>query len=153
MEKTYGPEKAKEVLYASKNAGTISGIDAICDSITRLGDRIDAMCARSDDGRADAGGRSGTITFTTSDELDMGKDGAGEVEFSILIKYTIEVQPEFGRIVSLDWNDDDGEGGVDLSKPSKNPPKAKIIARIERELKSPKWRVRALEALMERVRL
>ncbi len=30
MEKTYGsPEKAQQVLYASKNAGTISGIDTI----------------------------------------------------------------------------------------------------------------------------
>ena len=27
MEKTYGPEKAEQVLYASKNAGTITGID------------------------------------------------------------------------------------------------------------------------------
>jgi hypothetical protein len=27
MEKTYGPEKAERVLYASKNKGTISGID------------------------------------------------------------------------------------------------------------------------------
>lgn len=27
MEKTYGPKKAEQVLYASKNAGKISGID------------------------------------------------------------------------------------------------------------------------------
>jgi hypothetical protein len=34
MEKTYGSEeKAKEVLYASKNAGTINGIDAQRDPI------------------------------------------------------------------------------------------------------------------------
>jgi hypothetical protein len=28
MEKEYGAEKGKEVFYASKNAGTISGVDA-----------------------------------------------------------------------------------------------------------------------------
>lgn len=28
MEKTYGPEKAKSVLYASKNSGKITGIDS-----------------------------------------------------------------------------------------------------------------------------
>lgn len=38
MEKTYGPEKAKQVLYASKNAGKITGIDsfdphAACDDV------------------------------------------------------------------------------------------------------------------------
>jgi hypothetical protein len=27
MKKEYGPEKGEQVLYASKNAGTISGID------------------------------------------------------------------------------------------------------------------------------
>jgi hypothetical protein len=27
MKKTYGPKKAEQVLYASKNAGKISGID------------------------------------------------------------------------------------------------------------------------------
>ena len=28
MEKEYGPEKGEEVFYASKNAGTVSGVDA-----------------------------------------------------------------------------------------------------------------------------
>lgn len=52
MEKTYGAEKAKEVLYASKNKGTITGIDAalgaVADSMVRLGARLDAMCSRAD---------------------------------------------------------------------------------------------------------
>jgi hypothetical protein len=29
MKKEYGPEKGEKVFYASKNAGTISGVDAI----------------------------------------------------------------------------------------------------------------------------
>ena len=29
MQEEYGPEKAEKVFYASKNAGTISGVDAI----------------------------------------------------------------------------------------------------------------------------
>jgi hypothetical protein len=33
MEKTYGKEKAERVLYASKNAGTISGIDALMERV------------------------------------------------------------------------------------------------------------------------
>lgn len=28
MEKTYGPKKGEKVFYASKNAGTISGVDS-----------------------------------------------------------------------------------------------------------------------------
>ena len=56
MEKTYGSkEKAEQVLYASKNKGTISGIDAICDAvksicdnIARVHTRMDAYCARQD---------------------------------------------------------------------------------------------------------
>lgn len=32
MEKQYGPEKGKRVLYASKNAGRITGIDASVDA-------------------------------------------------------------------------------------------------------------------------
>ena len=29
MEKEYGPEKGEKVFYASKNAGTISGVDSV----------------------------------------------------------------------------------------------------------------------------
>ena len=51
MEKTYGSEKkAEQVLYASKNAGEITGIDDAClakldsfiEGVTRLGKRVDA---------------------------------------------------------------------------------------------------------------
>ncbi len=75
MEKIYGPEKAKQVLYASKNAGKISGIDAamydddvvradrslkidaICDAVGKLSTRIDAYCSRMDDHRVIGGVR------------------------------------------------------------------------------------------------
>jgi hypothetical protein len=54
MEKTYpSEEKAKEVLYASKNAGKITGIDADCisritDAVGALSRRFDAIVARKD---------------------------------------------------------------------------------------------------------
>jgi hypothetical protein len=55
LEKEYGAEKGKEVLYAGKNKGTFTGIDeaitALCDSVARLGARIDAYCAKADDRR------------------------------------------------------------------------------------------------------
>jgi len=58
MKKEYGSEKGEQVFYASKNKGTISGVDcskldAICDSMARLGERVDAYGKR----RADAGPR------------------------------------------------------------------------------------------------
>lgn len=63
MEKTYGSEeKAKQVLYASKNAGKITGIDAVMDAITSCADaitavahRFDAYVARCDDRRVIGG--------------------------------------------------------------------------------------------------
>lgn len=54
MEKTYGSrEKAEQVLYASKNAGKITGIDAamldmMCDAVSNLTSRVDALCHRAD---------------------------------------------------------------------------------------------------------
>jgi hypothetical protein len=70
MEKTYGSEeKAEQVLYASKNAGTITGIDSsaagfdpaqlhdsvqsMCDSIEKLDRRVDAYLARRSDAMKD----------------------------------------------------------------------------------------------------
>jgi hypothetical protein len=48
MEKTYGSkEKAEQVLYASKNAGKVSGIDALCDAFDKLDDKLDQY-ARTD---------------------------------------------------------------------------------------------------------
>ena len=38
MEKTYGPTKGEQVFYASKNAGKITGVDAVhayLDAVTR----------------------------------------------------------------------------------------------------------------------
>src|ERR1700682_667703 len=54
MERTYGPKKAESVLYASKNAGKISGIDAICDSVARLSARIDRFLGRRADDFSEA---------------------------------------------------------------------------------------------------
>ena len=57
MEKEYGTEKGKQVFYASKNKGTISGvdsaarIDAIMEGCERLHKRLDAM-VRHDGGDA-----------------------------------------------------------------------------------------------------
>jgi len=72
LEKEYGAEKAKEVLYAGKNKGTFTGIDseeddtdparlrslkladalgAVADAAFRMDDmrkRVDAYCARGD---------------------------------------------------------------------------------------------------------
>jgi len=57
MEKTYGPEKAKQVLYASENKGTISGIHdavmAMADAVESLNRRIDAYCGRHADAMAE----------------------------------------------------------------------------------------------------
>ena len=53
MEKEYGTEKGKHVFYASKNKGTISGvdsaarIDAIVEGCERLHKRLDAMVPAS----------------------------------------------------------------------------------------------------------
>ena len=73
MEEHYGSkEKAEQVLYASKNAGKISGIDAyddadveraarsmkidaLCDAVAKLSTRIDAYCSRMDDHRVIGG--------------------------------------------------------------------------------------------------
>jgi hypothetical protein len=63
MAKEYGPEKGEKVLYASKNKGTISGIDAgeeaqryfdglvgkAHDAAKRVGE-LEADCAEDDDG-------------------------------------------------------------------------------------------------------
>jgi len=48
MEGTYGKEKAEQVLYASKNAGTISGIDAIADACHRVADQVETLHRRMD---------------------------------------------------------------------------------------------------------
>ena len=49
MEKTYGSkEKAEQVLYASKNAGKITGIDAIVDAVSAMCDAVDKFSARFD---------------------------------------------------------------------------------------------------------
>ena len=58
LTKEYGAEKGKEVLYAGKNKGTFTGIDAladaingVCDQVIKLNARIDAYCSRQDDHR------------------------------------------------------------------------------------------------------
>jgi hypothetical protein len=65
LTKEYGQEKGERVLYAGKNKGTFSGIDAmvdaICDSVDRLEKRMDAYCSRADDRRVIGGVNSGTL--------------------------------------------------------------------------------------------
>ena len=65
--KEYGEAKGKSVLYAGKNAGKFTGIDsaavsALCDSVERLGRRIDAYCGRQE--RADDHRVLGGVGFT-----------------------------------------------------------------------------------------
>jgi hypothetical protein len=58
MKKQYGPEKGKEVFYASKNAGKITGVDddnqamgftaAQAEPVKKLSDGCDALLARMD---------------------------------------------------------------------------------------------------------
>ncbi len=44
LEKEYGAERGERVLYAGKNKGTFTGIDAIADAVNNLQQRFDAMC-------------------------------------------------------------------------------------------------------------
>jgi hypothetical protein len=55
MEKTYGPEKAKQVLYASKNKGTITGIDTANWMDAFTDEDILETCAALERGDASAG--------------------------------------------------------------------------------------------------
>jgi hypothetical protein len=62
MTKEYGTAKGERVFYASKNKGTISGVDAeppipadyatkldaVASAMVRLGSRMDALCSRLD---------------------------------------------------------------------------------------------------------
>ena len=62
MAKEYGPEKGERVFYASKNAGTISGVDdttslmdrlksrfdEITDEVNKISQRCDDLCAQDD---------------------------------------------------------------------------------------------------------
>lgn len=56
MEKTYGKENAERVLYASKNKGTITGIDSIADDCQAVADQVESLNRRMDamDARAAA---------------------------------------------------------------------------------------------------
>jgi hypothetical protein len=50
MEEKYGAEKGEKVFYASKNKGTISGVDAMSyrDSLHQLASKADALATRWD---------------------------------------------------------------------------------------------------------
>jgi hypothetical protein len=52
LTKEYGEKKGEQVLYAGKNKGTFTGIDAaldaICDSVGHLASRFDGMFGRDD---------------------------------------------------------------------------------------------------------
>lgn len=80
MEKTYGSEeKAKSVLYASKNAGKITGIDAVMDAVAACADaigavahRFDAYLIRSDDRRV-IGGVNSKSTVAEITRVDVSE--------------------------------------------------------------------------------
>jgi hypothetical protein len=68
MEKTYGPEKAERVLYASKNKGTISGIDKSDATVkASCGDELAHKLGMSDEGGV-VGGSIGP----SASKADMG---------------------------------------------------------------------------------
>jgi hypothetical protein len=50
MEEKYGKEKGEDVFYASKNKGTISGVDSMSykDGLKQLASKADALSARWD---------------------------------------------------------------------------------------------------------
>jgi hypothetical protein len=71
MEKTYGPEKAERVLYASKNAGKISGIDKADATIkASCGDELAYKSGLADDGTVMSAPSSGASS--ASKAADMG---------------------------------------------------------------------------------
>ena len=47
MTQQYGAKKGEQVFYASKNAGTISGVDAICDAFP-IGGALNGMAPEND---------------------------------------------------------------------------------------------------------
>lgn len=48
MEEEYGAEKGEEVFYASKNKGTISGVDSMSVNIADIAEKLDAAMGRWD---------------------------------------------------------------------------------------------------------
>jgi hypothetical protein len=51
MEEQYGEKKGEKIFYASKNKGTISGVDAMADyghPVVEIAKRVDAMASRFD---------------------------------------------------------------------------------------------------------
>ena len=83
-----------------------------------------ALKARADSlMRADGATKSGTKTLVSSEELDFGKLGYGEVEFYIKAVYKIDF--EFKSIKSIDWTGND-------DKPDRSPPRAAIETRLKR---------------------
>jgi hypothetical protein len=48
LEKEYGAEKGKEVLYAGKNKGTFTGIDAVTDAMKGIADSVEKLHRRAD---------------------------------------------------------------------------------------------------------
>jgi hypothetical protein len=55
LDKEYGAEKGKQVLYAGKNKGTFTGIDAVADAVSAMCDSVDKLAARFDDHRVIGG--------------------------------------------------------------------------------------------------
>ena len=48
MEEEYGTAKGKSVFYASKNKGTISGVDSASPNTDEFGSRLDRVVAECD---------------------------------------------------------------------------------------------------------
>ena len=95
----------------------------------------------------DGTSKTGSVTYVTSDELDLGRDGFGEVEYAVRVKYTIEWALD--RIVSTEWYKD--QGADELNVRDNNPPMDKIRARVERQISSSKGAEEALQTLADKI--
>ena len=79
-----------------------------------LNSRMDALCELSS--RADAAGKSGTIVLQMNDELDLGRLGFGEIEYSVAVVYKVEMTPTLKSIKGGDWTLEEGESSVARGK-------------------------------------
>lgn len=83
-----------------------------------------------------------------SDELDLGKQGFGEVEYQVKISYQFTVDLAAIKKSGIDWYDD----GTDGNGPkSKNPPWDAIERAISRIIQSSGFRDRLLSDISEKL--
>lgn len=129
MEKTYGSEKkAEQVFYASKNAGTISGVDVFGDAMLSFGGGFPVA---SPTGPGDvpispsASEASGNIVHTTDDAGRLGHiafDYLGKDVMSVDAKTfgkddgLLELKKELNKFLSEEEKESEHKGGDSWEK-------------------------------------